>query len=173
MSQKKSANNHKFLKLINIILNEYQNILKENNESKSKIKELNSSLNILLEKEFDPNEDFNDKYDSIINDLKIEYDLNTDFSIDKTSYFLNNLKNYYVKTNNNNKETTDAETIDDESIGQEINFKDDKFTVKPLKTARVNGGHNFNRKIKKDLNMEKNIPIQKNLDKSLCTCNCQ
>ena len=174
MSQKKSANYQKFLKLINIILNEYHKILNDNiNDSKSKIKELNSSLNILLEKEFNPNEDFNDKYDSIINDLKIEYDLNTDFSIDKTSYFLNNLKNYYVKTNNNNKETTDAETIDDESIGQEINFKDDKFTVKPLKTARVNGGHNFKRKIKKDLNMEKNIPIQKNLDKSLCTCNCQ
>ena len=174
MSQKKSANNHKFLKLINIILNEYHKILNDNiNDSKSKIKELNSSLNLLLEKEFDPNEDFNDKYDSIINDLKIEYDLNNDFSNDKTNYFLNNLKNYYVRINNNNKEFTDADTIDDESIGQEMNFKDDKFTVKPLKTARVNGGNNFNRKVKKELQMEKNIPIQKNIDKSLCTCNCQ
>lgn len=173
MSQKKSANNHKFLKLINIILNEYQNILKENNNSKSKIKELNSSLNLLLENEFDPNEDFNDKYDSIINNLNIEYDLDSDFSYDKTNYFLNNLKNYYVRGNNNNKEITDADTIDNESIGQEMNFKDEKFTVKPLRTARVNGGNHFNRKIKKELQMEKNIPIQKNLDKSLCTCNCQ
>ncbi len=174
ISQKKSTNYHKFLKLINIILNEYHKILNDNiNDSKSKIKELNSSLNLLLEKEFDPNEDFNDKYDSIINDLKIEYDLNNDFSNDKTNYFLNNLKNYYVRVNNNNKEITDADTIDDESIGQEMNFKDDKFTVKPLKTARVNGGNNFNRKVKKELQMEKNIPIQKNIDKSLCTCNCQ
>ena len=46
-----------------------------------------------------------------------------------------------------------------------MNFKDDKFTVKPLKTARVNGGNNFNRKVKKELQMEKNIPIQKNIKK--------
>lgn len=173
---------HKYLKLIKIFLKEYK--CEEENPPKTKIKELNSSLNKFLEYDFDSNESIDQLYNQIILNLNIKIDSTSEFSDSEKSsnYVLNNIKNFqrHILNERNeqiNKESTIETHIEEESICEEIGYKNDKLIIKSLKTARGNTLDNINLKKnikkKRDLVIE-NVVFQKNdNDKSICGCHCQ
>lgn len=158
----------KYLKLINIFLKENDTFFEEENLSIIKIKELNSNLNKLLEYECESNESI----EQLKLNLNIKKDSTSEFSNSEKSILERHILN--ERNEQNIKESTVETNIEEENIGEEIGYKNDKLTIKSLKTARANTLNKTN--LMNNLKKKKNLVFEKDVSQNndnICGCNCQ